>query len=244
MPLVVLQERKDIIMQGESAEKYTLEYLEKRIGYTFRNKVLLQQALTHSSYANERRVNKVDDYERMEFLGDAVLELITSEFLFGEHPEMSEGELTKTRAAIVCEPSLALCARDLELGKYIRLGKGEEMTGGRNRDSIISDVLEAVIGAIYLDSGFEEAKKFIGLFILSDLENKVLFYDAKTILQEKLQRKGQDVQYVLVEETGPEHDKIFSVEVRFGDKVLGRGSGHNKKAAEQQAAYEALLAEK
>ncbi len=157
---------------------------------------------------------------------------------------MSEGELTKTRAAMVCEPSLAFCARDLELGEFILLGKGEEMTGGRNRDSIISDVMEAIIGAIYLDSGFEEAKTFIHRFILSDLENKVLFYDAKTILQEKMQKQGRDVQYVLTGEEGPEHEKLFSVEVRFGGRVLGKGKGHNKKAAEQQAAYEALISHK
>lgn len=226
------------------AEKYSIKQLEQRIGYVFHEKVLLQQALTHSSYANERKINKVGDYERLEFLGDAVLELISSEFLFQEHQEMSEGELTKTRAAMVCEPSLAFCARDLELGEFILLGKGEEMTGGRNRDSIISDVMEAIIGAIYLDSGFEEAKRFIHRFILSDLENKVLFYDAKTILQEKMQKQGRDVQYVLTGEEGPEHDKLFSVEVRFGGRVLGKGKGHNKKAAEQQAAYEALISNK
>ncbi len=226
------------------AEKYSVKQLEQRIGYVFHEKALLQQALTHSSYANERKINKIGDYERLEFLGDAVLELISSEFLFQEHQEMSEGELTKTRAAMVCEPSLAFCARDLELGEFISLGKGEEMTGGRNRDSIISDVMEAIIGAIYLDSGFEEAKRFIHRFILSDLENKVLFYDAKTILQEKMQKQGRDVQYVLTGEEGPEHDKLFSVEVRFGGRVLGKGKGHNKKAAEQQAAYEALISHK
>ncbi len=228
-------------MQGGCSEGYCIELLEQRIGYTFQNKTILRQALTHSSYANERKINKIGDYERIEFLGDAVLELTTSEFLFKQHPEMSEGELTKTRASLVCEPSLAFCARDLELGEFIALGKGEEMTGGRNRDSIISDVMEAIIGAIYLDGGFEEAKKFIHSFVLSDLDNKVLFYDAKTILQEKVQKKGQDVQYALIDESGPEHDKIFSVEVRQGEKVLGTGSGHNKKAAEQQAAYKALI---
>lgn len=225
-------------------EGYSTEELEERIGYVFRDKTLIRQALTHSSYANERKINKVKDYERIEFLGDAVLELVSSEFLFREQTEMPEGELTRKRASLVCEPSLAYCARELELGNFIYFGKGEEMGGGRNRDSIISDVLEAIIGAIYLDSGFEEAKIFIHRFILSDLENKVLFYDAKTILQEEMQKNGCDIHYVLTGEAGPEHDKVFSVEVRQGNRVLGKGSGHNKKAAEQQAAYHALLQKK
>ena len=141
---------------------------------------------------------------------------------------------------MVCEPSLAFCARDIGLESYIYLGKGEEITGGRKRESIISDVMEALIGAIYLDGGFEESKKFIHRFILSDLEEKVLFYDAKTILQEKVQKMGMDVTYVLVSEEGPEHDKTFFVEAHQGTVCLGKGQGHSKKAAEQQAAYEAL----
>lgn len=220
---------------------YSIEKLEMRIDYRFHDRDLIRQALTHSSYANERKINKVKDYERIEFLGDAVLELISSEFLYEKQEEMSEGQLTRTRAAMVCEPSLASCARDLELERYIFLGKGEEMTGGRNRDSIISDVMEALIGAIYLDGGFEQAKAFIYRFVLLDLEDKALFYDAKSILQEKLQKDGEDLRYVLTGENGPEHDKSFSVEVYQGEKFLGKGSGHNKKAAQQQAAYEALL---
>lgn len=222
-------------------EGYSIKLLEERIGYVFQNKELIKQALTHSSYANERKINKEKDYERIEFLGDAVLELISSEFLFKENPEMPEGQLTKKRASIVCEPALAFCARDLELGKFIFLGKGEELTGGRNRDSIISDVMEAVIGAIYLDSGFAQASSFIHRFILSDLEEKKLFYDAKTILQEVVQKKGQDVTYVLTGESGPEHDKEFFMEAYLGEKFLGKGSGHSKKSAQQHAAYEALL---
>ena len=159
---------------------YNLEVLEKRIGYCFKDKGLLKQALTHSSYTNEQKINKYGHYERLEFLGDAVLELVSSEFLFTLHKEKTEGELTKMRASMVCEPSLAFCAKDLELGEFMLLGKGEESTGGRGRDSITSDAMEAVIGAIYLDGGMDEAKAFINRFILSDLEDKQLFYDSKT----------------------------------------------------------------
>lgn len=168
-------------------EGYTLKNLEERIGYRFQNIALLKQALTHSSFTNEQRINKAGDYERLEFLGDAVLELVSSDFLFREHPELTEGELTKLRASMVCEPSLAFCARDLELGKFMLLGKGEESTGGRERDSIISDGMEAVTGAIYVDGGMEPARAFIYRFILSDLEDKRLFYDSKSNLQELIQ---------------------------------------------------------
>lgn len=220
--------------------KYSIEKLEAQIDYVFRDKNLIRQALTHSSYANERKINKIEDYERIEFLGDAVLELVSSEYLYEKQKSMSEGQLTRTRAAMVCEPSLASCARDIGLDGYILLGKGEEMTGGRNRDSIVSDVMEALIGAVYLDGGFEQAKAFIHRFILMDLEDKALFYDAKSILQEEMQKDGGDIRYVLTGESGPEHDKSFSVEVYQGEKLLGKGSGHNKKAAQQNAAYEAL----
>ena len=168
-------------------EEYTLKKLEERIGYRFENINLLKQALTHSSFTNEQKINRSKNYERLEFLGDAVLELVSSEFLFRSHPDMPEGELTKLRASMVCEPSLAFCARDLELGQFIRLGKGEESTGGRKRDSIISDAMEAVTGAVYLDGGMEAARAFINRFILSDLEDKQLFYDSKSNLQELIQ---------------------------------------------------------
>lgn len=216
--------------------------LEKKIGYTFHNRALLKQAVTHSSFANEQKINRQKHYERLEFLGDAVLELVSSDFLFQTHPEMPEGQLTKLRASMVCEPALAYCAKDLTLDSYIQLGKGEEATGGRYRDSIISDVMEAVIGAIYLDGGMEPARTYIHRFVLSDLENKQLFLDSKTNLQEYMQQNlKKEFHYRLVDESGPEHDKVFVVEVVMEEKVLGRGKGRTKKAAEQQAAYEALL---
>lgn len=223
-------------------EEYTLKILEERIGYRFHNIELLRQAITHSSFTNEQRINKFRHYERLEFLGDAVLELVSSDFLFQRHPDMQEGELTKLRASMVCEPSLAFCARDLELGNFMLLGRGEEGTGGRHRESITSDAMEAVIGAIYLDGGMEPAKEFIHRFILSDLEDKQLFYDSKSNLQELIQGKlKKDFRYELLEESGPEHDKTFEVEVLMEDESLGKGCGRTKKAAEQQAAYHALL---
>lgn len=219
-----------------------LDELQSKIGYSFNNCDLLKQALTHSSFANEQKINKLKNYERLEFLGDAVLELVSSEFLFKENPQMPEGQLTKLRASMVCEPALAYCAKDIDLGSYMLLGKGEETTGGRYRSSITSDVMEAIIGAIFLDGGIEEAKKYIYRFILSDLENKILFLDSKTILQEEIQKKKDaQLRYELVSENGPDHNKEFAVEAYLNDVLIGSGSGRTKKAAEQQAAYEALL---
>ena len=151
--------------------------LEDRIGYHFKDRALIRMALTHSSYANEQKINKQPDYERLEFLGDSVLEMVSSTYLYNNYPDKKEGQMTKMRASMVCEQALAFCARDFELEKYILLGKGEESTGGRHRDSIISDVMEAVIGAIYIDGGIEYAKKHIDKFILNDLENKQIFVD-------------------------------------------------------------------
>ena len=222
-------------------ERRNVEELEQKIGYKFKNKALLKQALTHSSFSNEQKINRYKNYERLEFLGDAVLELISSKFFFVNNPDMSEGQMTKLRSSMVCEQALAFCAKDLSLGDYLFLGKGEEATGGRTRDSITSDVMEALIGAIYLDSGLDEAEKFVLTFILSDLESKQLFYDSKTILQEKVQSKGLEIHYVLTKETGPDHDKEFTVEVQIDGKAVGCGVGRNKKSAEQKAAYEALL---
>lgn len=221
---------------------YPLKELEEKIGYVFNDQKLLRQAVTHSSFANEQKINRGGDYERLEFLGDAVLELVSSEFLFRENPEMPEGELTKLRASMVCEPALAYCAKQLDLGGYLYLGKGEDATGGRKRESIVSDVMEALIGAIYLDGGFPAAKAFIERFVLSDLENKILFYDSKTVLQEMVQQEGLgQLRYELTGEDGPDHDKEFTVQACLGEKPVGAGTGRTKKAAEQKAAYEAIL---
>ena len=215
---------------------------EKRTGYQFQNKKLLAQALTHSSYANERHLGKQADNERLEFLGDAVLEIVTSEYLFHRYPEYPEGELTRLRASMVCEPTLAFCTRELELGKYLLLGKGEDQTGGRERKSILSDALEAVIGAIYLDGGFASAKEFVMKFVLNDIEHKQLFFDSKTILQEVVQgNSGQELSYRLISEEGPDHDKKFVVEAIIGNASYGKGTGRTKKGAEQEAAYHTLL---
>ena len=218
-----------------------IKLFQEKIGYTFSNEALLRQALTHSSYANEKRMKKLSDNERLEFLGDAVLEIVSSEFLFHNYPNKPEGALTKLRASIVCEPTLALCTEEIELGNYIFLGKGEEQTGGRKRKSILSDALEAVIGAIYLDGGFANAKEFINKFNLTDIEHKHLFYDSKTILQEVVQGMHKNLKYVLIDETGPDHNKSFSVDVLIGDDVISSGTGHTKKAAEQEGAYKALI---
>ena len=218
------------------------EELEEIIGYHFKNKHYLTQALTHSSYANEKKLGKLGSNERLEFLGDAVLELISSDYLYARFTQIPEGELTKKRASLVCEPSLAYCAREFGLPQFLLLGKGEEATGGRNRDSITSDVMEAVIGALYLDGGFDAAHDFIHRFILSDLENKILFYDSKTVLQEILQAEGDgEFSYELKGEEGPDHNKSFWVDAVRNGEVIGSGHGRTKKAAEQQAAYEAIL---
>lgn len=220
-----------------------LDGFQKIIQYQFNNIGLLKNALTHSSYANEKKTGNYKDNERLEFLGDAVLELTSSEFIYTGNPDMNEGKMTRLRASIVCEPTLAMCARQIHLQEYIMLGKGEDLTGGRTRDSIISDALEALIGAIYLDGGFANAKEFILKYILNDLEGKRLFYDSKTILQEIVQGDEHSgrLEYVLVDESGPDHNKNYTVEARIGNKSYGSGEGHTKKAAEQEAAYQAIL---
>ena len=220
----------------------TMRELQERIGYTFRRQELLKSALMHSSYTNETHLPKYKCNERLEFLGDAVLELVSSEFLFFADRKMPEGELTKTRASMVCEPSLAFCAREIELGKYLFMGRGEENTGGRERDSITSDALEALIGAIYLDGGFANAKEFILRFIMNDIEHKQLFFDSKTILQEIVQSQTEKpLAYELLREEGPDHNKIFESRALIGEEEIGRGTGRTKKAAEAVAAYHGIL---
>ncbi len=215
---------------------------ENKIGYTFKNKELLLQAFTHSSLVNEQKINRRPDYERLEFLGDAVLEMISSEYLFKTYPNKKEGEMSKIRASLVCEPALAYCSEQLDLKKYIQLGKGEEATGGRNKESIIADVMEAVIGALFLDGGIEWSKKFIDTYVLTNADSMQMFSDSKSILQELAQGQNLgNIRYEICGESGPEHDKIFEVRVYVGDKNLGEGTGKTKKAAEQKAAYQALL---
>ena len=218
-----------------------LKKFQEIIGYTFKNEQLLKQALTHSSYANEKHLKKLSDNERLEFLGDAVLELVTSEFLYLNYPKMPEGEATRKRASMVCEQTLALCAKEIELGSYLYLGKGEDHTGGRERASVISDALEALIGAIYLDGGFTSAKEFVERFILNGIEEKQLFFDSKTIFQEMMQSiTTEPIHYKMVGEEGPDHCKTFTIELFVGEQSAGIGSGKSKKAAEQAAAYDAI----
>lgn len=218
--------------------------LQDTIGYHFQNQHLLKNALTHSSYANEKHWNYPRNNERLEFLGDAVLELVSSEVIFGDNPDMVEGKMTKLRASLVCEMSLASSAREIELGNYLFLGKGEHTTGGGRRDSILSDAFEAVIGAIYLDGGLDPARTFIQKYVLSDIEQKQLFHDSKTVLQEIVQSKihaDTRISYPLQKESGPDHNKLFEVVCCVNDVAYGHGKGHTKKSAEQQAAYETIL---
>lgn len=219
-----------------------LQDFEKKINYSFKDYELLKLAFTHSSYGNEVYHDKLHNNERLEFLGDAVLELTVSRYLFNKYQDLPEGELTKLRASIVCEPTLAICARQIDLDKMIFLGKGEELTGGRFRDSIISDAMEALLGAIYKDGGIECATGFVEKFILNDIENKKLFVDSKSVLQERIQAVYKEGPvYKLVDEKGPDHCKEFFVKVMLEGKVIGKGKGRTKKAAEQQAAYDAII---
>ena len=219
--------------------KNKLKELEEKISYHFQDKHLLAQALTHSSYANEPRLDHNHCNERLEFLGDAVLEVISSDFLFHTYESMPEGEMTKKRASLVCEPALAFCAREIDLGSFLLLGKGEEATGGRHRDSIVSDAMEATIGAIFLDGGFEPAKTFVLNYILNDIEHKQLFYDSKTILQELIQGEtDEEIVYTILKEEGPDHDKSFWAQVsRKGqNEKSGRtGSGIRCNSCQKKA---------
>ena len=217
---------------------------EEIIGYKFDNPDLLNTALTHSSYANERRGRNLICNERLEFLGDSVLSLITSRYLFENYKNLPEGELTKVRAQIVCERSLFSCAQNIELGNFIMLGKGEEMTGGRTRPSILADAFEALIAAIYLDGGLERTREWLLCQLYDTIQLSVCgrsIKDYKTILQEKVQASGEtEIVYKIIGESGPDHKKVFSVEVFVGGQSLGSGEGSSKKNAEQNAAKSAL----
>ena len=219
-----------------------MEVLEQKLNYKFNNKKLLQNALTHSSYANEVR-NGITSNERLEFLGDSVLSIIVAEYLFLHYKSIPEGELTKLRASLVCEKTLCKFSMELELGKFLKLGKGEDKGGGRERDSILADAFEALLAAIYLDGGMEVATKHVLRFVIPEIEdkNQHTFNDYKTALQEIIQRNPEEyVTYVLKGESGPDHDKVFEVEVHLNSNVIGRGKGKNKKQAEQMAAKQAL----
>lgn len=223
-----------------------IDECQKVIGYKFKDVNLLELSLTHSSYANENKQEhtkgkKPKDNERLEFLGDAVLELATSNNIFHTYPDMHEGKMSKYRASIVCEPTLAACAREFNLEKFLLLGKGEEATGGRERDSIISDALEALIGAIYLDGGMKNATKFIDQFILNDIDDKRLFYDSKSSLQEVIQAMGKEVVYTDIASEGPQHDKVFTVEAETEGLFRIEATGNTKKTAQQNAAHKALV---
>ncbi len=215
--------------------------LEEKLGYKFKNEELLKVAMTHSSYANE---NKTKSYERLEFLGDTLLGLVTSEYLYVKYPQLPEGELTKMRSLLVCEKSLCGFSQKLDLGQYIYLSNGEIRTGGRERISILADLFEAIIAAMYVDgAGLSFMRKFILSFIVPAIANlsKVQFKDYKTTLQEIIQRNPEEqLSYAVVGESGPDHNKRFQVEVRLNSNAIGKGGGKSKKEAEQQAARVAL----
>ena len=219
-----------------------IEKFEEILNYKFKDRSLLIQALSHSSYANEKKKSRVSN-ERLEFLGDSVLSIVVSQYLFEHLTHIAEGELTKLRASLVCEKSLYLFAKQIDLGKFILLGKGEENTGGRERTSILADAFEAVIAAIFLDGGLEAASKHILRFIPEDIQRlkKPVFSDFKTILQEIVQKNPEEkAEYVLAGEEGPDNDKRFVVEVHLNSNVIGEGIGKSKKEAEQMAAKQAL----
>ncbi|MDD9270253.1 ribonuclease III [Paenibacillus sp. GCM10023248] len=221
-----------------------IKELQRRIGISFRKSELLKQAFTHSSYVNEHRIAGHKDNERLEFLGDAVLELTVSEFLYESYPGRSEGELTKLRASIVCEPSLVTFAEELDFGAFVLLGKGEELTGGRQRPALLADVFESFIGALYLDQGIDVVKSFLNKHVFANIssEGKLLVIDYKTQLQEHTQHHGLgSLEYRIVNERGPAHEREFVAEVHMDADLLGTGAGRSKKEAEQQAAAQALL---
>ena len=224
-------------------ERDFVSAVENNIGYCFKEKLFLISALSHSSYINERKLNKTASYERIEFLGDAVLELVSSTLLYHNYPDLSEGQLSKKRASLVCEQALAPCARRLELNKYILLGRGEEKNHGNEHDSILCDVIEAIIGAIYLDSGFDEAFAFIERHVLDSEALNDAFVDYKTIFQELIQARTDDkIVYELLDVSGPDHNRSYVVDVKVGERVYAKGEGSSKKAAEMAAAKCAIEA--
>lgn len=220
-----------------------MDELERKIGYQFKDKTLMKEAITHSSYAKERKSRHIKYNERLEFLGDAVLSIVVSDYIFKHCPELPEGELTKLRASLVCEKSLFEFAKSIDLGKYLILSKGERNNGGAERPSILSDAFEALIAAIYIDGGYEPASKHILNFVIPAIKSSKAKRnkDYKTTLQEIVQKNpGEKLEYVLVAESGPDHNKHFVVEVHLNSNVIGKGGGRSKKEAEQQAAHEAL----
>lgn len=222
-----------------------MQELEKRLSYSFKNKELLLTALTHSSYANEKHADKRMSYERLEFLGDSILGFVTAEFLYNHEPKLPEGQMTRLRAELVCESSLHKIAVDLKLGDYMFLGKGEERTGGRERASIMADMIEAIIAAMYLDCGIEPCRSFIMDRILKDAQISVNHpsQDYKTMLQELVQKKSnQRISYEMIDQSGPDHNKVFTFRVCINGEPVGEGSGRSKKEAEQMAAGKALEA--
>ncbi|WP_243109367.1 ribonuclease III [Anaerophilus nitritogenes] len=229
----IKQEREEILKE-----------LVKKLGYEFKNIKLLNEALTHSSYANEHKKRKIPYNERLEFLGDSVLSIVISDYLYNHLATLQEGELTKIRASIVCEPSLANCSINMQMGNYLLLGKGEEVTGGRERVSILADTFEAIIGAIYLDGGLIKVSEFILRTLHETIQDAIegkIFKDYKTQLQEFVQSiNTKKISYEVINEEGPDHNKIFYVQVKIGDEVLGEGAGKSKKEAEQNAAQKAL----
>lgn len=219
-----------------------MKEFEEKLGYHFKNQKLLKTALTHSSYANESHA-KGGSNERLEFLGDSVLGIVVADYLFKNHPDMPEGDLTKNRAALVCEQACCGFSKQLDVGKYLLLSHGEQNSGGRTRSSILADAFEAIIAAIYLDGGMEEARKFILRFVVPMMKTAKprTFKDYKTSLQEIIQQNPEEhLEYVLTGESGPDHNKHFTVEVHLNSNVIGKGGGRSKKEAEQQAAREAL----
>ena len=217
-----------------------MKTLEEKLGYVFQDSSLLEHALTHSSYANESR-GRCTSNERLEFLGDSVLGMVVADYLYRTYPDLPEGELTRTRAALVCEESLVEVAKELDLGRCLRLGKGEEHGGGRERPSIQADAVEAVLAAVYLDGGIGSARKIVQRYILSRSQQVNAPRDYKTALQELVQRQpGSEISYELVSESGPDHCRVFVMEVSVNGQVAGRGEGRSKKAAEQMAAKTAI----